>query len=168
MVLSDFEYLNLTNILGSSSLENFVTIKEPVYPELVHYFYSNLSFQKNHIRSRVMGRDINISIEKFANLLHLFCEGVDIYNVDLHDFAYLDGESAHTASILVHDDDNPNLVRNEEVKYYTLTAQVLATIVFYNLLPKSGEYSHARGSAPLVIYCLLKGIRINVSKLIID
>ena len=41
VVLSDFEHLNLATILGSSSLENFVTIKEPVYPALVQYFYSN-------------------------------------------------------------------------------------------------------------------------------
>ena len=54
------------------------------------------------------------------------------------------------------------------MKYYTLTAQVLAKIVFYNLLPKSGGYSHVRGSAPLLIYCLLKGIRVNILKLIID
>jgi len=55
------------------------------------------------------------------------------------------------------------------VKYYTLTAQVLVKIVFYNLLLKSGEYSHARwGSASLLIYCLLKGIRVNILKLIID
>jgi len=54
------------------------------------------------------------------------------------------------------------------VNYYTLTAQVLTKIVFYNLLPKSGEYSHARGSASLLIYCLLKGIRVNIPKLIID
>ena len=78
-------------------------------------------------------RDINISLEKFASLLHLSCERVDIYNVDLHDFVYPEGESAHTASILFHDDDNPALVGIEEVKYYTLTAQVLAKIVFYNL-----------------------------------
>ena len=119
MVLSDFEHLNLTNILGTSSLEHFVSVKEPVYPELVHYFYSNLSFQNNHIRSRVLGKDINISLDKFAHLLYLSCEGVDIYNVDLNDFAYPDGESAHIASILLHDDDNPTLVRNEEVKYST-------------------------------------------------
>ena len=47
-----------------------------------------------------MGKDINISLEKFANLLHLSCEGVDVYNVDLHEFTYPDGESARTASIL--------------------------------------------------------------------
>jgi len=129
VVLSDFEHLNLANILSTSSLEQFVTMKEPVYSELVHYFYSNLSFQHNHIRSRVMGKDINISLEKFAHLLHLSCEGVDVYNVDLHEFTYPDGEPAHTASILLQDDDNPALVRNEEVKYYTLTAQVLAKIV---------------------------------------
>jgi len=69
---------------------------------------------------------------------------------------------------LLHGDDNPGLVRNEEVKYYTLTAQVLAKIIFYNLLPKSGEFSHARGSVPLIIYCLLRGIKINIPKLIIS
>jgi len=120
-----------------------------------------LPLRNQFILNGELFRDINISLEKFASLLHLSCERVDIYNVDLHDFVYPEGESAHTASTLLHD-DNPDLVRNEEVKYYTLTAQVLAKIVFYNLLPKSGEYSHARGSAPLVIYCLLKGIIINI------
>ena len=81
-------------------------------------------------------------------MLHLSYEGVDIYNVDLYDFEYPDSESTLTASLLLHDDDNLALARNEEVKYYTLTAQVLTKIVFYNLLPKSGEYSHARGFAP--------------------
>ena len=76
-------------------------MKEPVYTELVHYFYSNLSFQNNHIRFRVLGKDINISLDKFAHLLHLSCERVDVYNVDLHVFAYPKGESAHTASILL-------------------------------------------------------------------
>jgi len=38
VVLGDFEYLNLSVILSTSSLEHFVTIKEHVYPELVHYF----------------------------------------------------------------------------------------------------------------------------------
>ena len=89
MVLSDFEHLNLTNILSTSSLEHFVTMKELVYPELVHYFYSNLSFQNNHIRSRVLGKDINIFLDKFAHFLHLSCEGVDVYNVDLHDLLIL-------------------------------------------------------------------------------
>jgi len=54
------------------------------------------------------------------------------------------------------------------VKYYTLTTQVLTKIVFYNLLPKSGEHSYARGSTPLLIYYLLKDIRVDISKLIID
>jgi len=105
---------------------------------------------------------------RFTHLLHLSCEGVDIYNIDVHNFEYPDGESALTASLLLHDDDNPALVRNKEVKYYMLTAQVLAKIVFYNLLPESGEYSYARGSTFLLIYCLLKGIRVNIPKLIID
>ena len=83
-----------------------------------------------------MCKGINIFLDKSAHLLYLSCEGIDIYNVDLHDFEYPDGESALTTSLLLYDDDNPALVRNEEVKYYTLTAQILTKIVFYNLLSK--------------------------------
>ena len=68
---------------------------------------------------------------------------------------------------LLNNDDNSGLVKNEEVKYYTLIVQVLIKIVFFNLLLKLGEYNHARDSAPL-IYCLLKGIRVNIPKLLID
>ena len=64
-----------------------------------------------------MGKDINISMEKFAYLLYLSCESIDIYNVDFHDFEYLDGENAFTASLLLRGDENLALVRNEEVKY---------------------------------------------------
>ena len=167
MVINDFEHHNLAPILRANSL-NFLSIREPVYPSLVHYFYSNLSFESNQIRSRVMGNDIDISLQEFAHHLHLSCEGEDIFNLDLHNFVYPDGESALTASTLLHSDDNPGLVRNEEVRRNTLIAQVLAKIVFYNLLLKSREYSHARGSAPLLIYCLLRGIRVNIPKLIIS
>jgi len=106
-------------------------------------------------------------MDKFTRLLHLSCEGVDIHNINLHDFKYPNGEIALTVSLLLHDDENPALVRNE-VKYYTITAQILAKIVFYNLMPKSREYSHAWRSAPFLIYYLLKGIRVNIPKLIVD
>jgi len=79
VVLAEFEHLNLAQILSTSSLEYLVTIKEPVYPELGYYFYYNMSFQDKLIRSKVLGKDINISIDKFAGLLCLSCEGVDIY-----------------------------------------------------------------------------------------
>ena len=78
IVLADFEHLNLANILNKSSLKYQVTIKEPIHPKLVHYFYYNQTFQNNHIRSRVLGKEINISLDRFAHLLHLSCEGVDI------------------------------------------------------------------------------------------
>jgi len=144
-----------------------MAIREPVYTSLIPYFYTNLAFEANRVRTRVLGRDIDIPLDQFANLLHLSCEGVDVYSFDLHDFEYPAGESPLTASTLLHGDDNPGLVRNEEVNKFTLTAQVLAKFVFYNILPKSGEYSHARGYVPLIVYCLLKGIKINFARFII-
>jgi len=152
--LADFEHLNLGPILRTSSLEYFVTITEQVYPELVQYFYSNLSFHDNRIKSRVKNVDINISLERFARIFKLSYEDVKVYRLDLHSFEYPDCENALTASRLLHD-YNPGLVRNEEVKHYTLPAQVIAKIMFHNLLLKSGEYSHAHGCSPLLIYCLL-------------
>ena len=49
IILANFDHLKLAQIFRTSSLEFLVTIKEPIYPELVHYFYSNLSFHANHI-----------------------------------------------------------------------------------------------------------------------
>ena len=49
VVLADFEHLNPSNILRTSSMEYFVAIKEQIYPELDQFFYSNLSFHDNII-----------------------------------------------------------------------------------------------------------------------
>ena len=69
IVLADFEHMNLASILNTSFLEYLVINKEPVYTELVHYFYSNLNFQNNHVISRVLGKGINISLDRFVYLL---------------------------------------------------------------------------------------------------
>ena len=118
MILKDFDHLNIPHILRNNSLDVFFAIRQPVYTSLIPYFYTNLSFEGNRVRSRVLGRDIDISLQEFADLLHLSCEGVDVYTFDLQDFDYPAGESALTASTLIHGDDNPGLVRNEEVKNF--------------------------------------------------
>jgi len=91
-VLSNFEHLNIAQILRANSLEYFVTIKEKVYPDLVHLFYSNLSCSGNIIHSRVKDVNINLSLEIFAWIFHLTCEGVGIFYFDLNYFEYPDGE----------------------------------------------------------------------------
>ena len=166
VILKDFEHLHIPRILKRKSLDKFMAIREQVYPSLVHYFYANFIFEGSRIKSRVLGKDIDIPLSQFADILHLSSGGADVYTFDLQDFEYPDGESALTASTLLHGTDNPGLVRNEEVNKFTFTAQVLAKFVFYNILPKSGEYSNARGPVPLIIYCLLKGIKINFPHLI--
>ena len=100
-------------------------------------------------------------------VFHLSCKE-DIFHFDFEDFGYPENESHLTATKLLHNDDNPALVKNEDVKYYTLTVQVLTKIILYILLSKSGEYNHADGCAPLLIYYIMRGIRVNIPKLIID
>jgi len=123
VVLQDFDHLNIPHIIRNNSLDEFLTIKEQVYTSLVPYFYANYSFDGNRIQSRVLGRDIDLSIGRFAEILHLSPGGADVYTFDLHTFeSYPDGESALTASTLIHGDDNPGLVRNEVVSQFTLTS----------------------------------------------
>ena len=74
-----------------------------------------LSFQNDHIRSKVLGKDINISMGKFARLLRLSYEGADIYNVNLNDFEYPDCESALNTSLLLRDDENLALLPKDFV-----------------------------------------------------
>ena len=124
---------------------SIVSIKKQVYPKLVALFYSNLSFKDNVLYSRVRCHEMKILIEVFARVLHLSCEGANIFDYDLEDYEYPENESPYTASHFLHNDDNPALVENEEMN--TLTAQVLIKITFHNILPKSDEYSHDRGCA---------------------
>ena len=46
------------------------------------------------IHSRVKNVDINISSEVFTRILHLSCEGTDIFFFDQDDFEFPDGETA--------------------------------------------------------------------------
>ena len=42
--------------------------------------------------------------------------------MDFDDFEFPDAKTALIASLLLHGDDNADLIKNEEVKYYTITA----------------------------------------------
>ena len=37
-----------------------------------------------------------------------------------------------------------------------------------NIFPQSGEYGKARGCITLLIYCIMKGLSVNLPKLIFD
>jgi len=94
---------------------------------------------------------------------------VDIFEYNLLSFdQYLENESYVSASTLLYGNDIPALFENEEVRHFILISQILAKIVLHNILPKSGEFSHARGCAPLLIYYPQKRIKVNIPKLLVD
>jgi hypothetical protein len=57
---------------------------------------------------------------------------------------------------------------NEDIFLYTLQAQIIAKVIFYNLVPKTGEFDRARGCVPILIYCILKEIPVNIPLLILS
>jgi len=75
VALQDFEHLDIPRIIRNNSLDEFLTIREPVYTSLMPYFYANISFEGDQIRSRVLGRDIDIGLRQFADILHLSTDG---------------------------------------------------------------------------------------------
>jgi len=84
---------------------------------------------------------------------------LDIYSHNLLSFDQKpENESPFTASNLIHEND-PDLVKNEEVKYSILVSQVLAKFAWNVILTKSGEFNFARGCVPLLIYCIQKRLQ---------
>ena len=63
--------------------------------------------QHNVIHSRVGSIDISLSVDDLAHILTLSSEGFDIFFEHLNSFQlYPEGER-ETASLLLHNDDNP-------------------------------------------------------------
>ena len=45
---------------------------------------------------------------------------------------------------------------------------MFAKIIMLNILPKFDEYGKVRGCITLLIYCIMKGLLVNLPKLIFD
>ena len=134
---------------------------------MVQYFFSNLSFVDNHIKSRVKNVDINISIEHFTRIFKLSYDVAKIFYSDLHDFKYPDSESALTTSRPLHDGDNIALVRNEEMTAICFALRSLLRSFFIISYLNQGNIVMSEVVSPAHL-CLLKGIRVNIYHLIID
>ena len=89
VILKDFEHLQIPHILRRNSLDQFMAIREQVYPSLVHYFSANFAFEGSRVRSRVLGKDIDIPLSQFADILHLSSGGADVYTFDLQDLSLI-------------------------------------------------------------------------------
>ena len=90
-------------------------------------FYCNLSVVNSITHSRVGKTDLNLHLDVFAKILKLGNVRVDIFEHNLLSFdQYAENESYVSASALLHGNDNPTLIENEEVKHFTLISQILA------------------------------------------
>ena len=114
MVLTDFEHLNLAQILRAILLEFLVNIRKEVYLELVYMFYSNPSFRENIIHSRVKNINIDTSLEEFARVLHFIVWG-HRYLQSWFWWLWVSQRWDCFHRLLI----NLGLVKNEEGKYYT-------------------------------------------------
>ena len=70
--------------------------------------------------------------------------------------------------MFIHNDGNLYLTLNDKVSLLTIPCQILAKIIMLNILPKSREYGKVRGCITFLIYCIIIGLPVNLSKLIFD
>ena len=70
--------------------------------------------------------------------------------------------------MLIQNNDNHRLTLNDKISLLTLPCQSIAKIIMLNILPKSANYGKARGCITLLIYCIMKGLSINLPKLVLD
>jgi hypothetical protein len=138
----------------------------PSYPKLMQYFFANLHFEGKFMCSRVSGIDIKMSFKEFATFIGTPATGLTIFADSLRSFEFPEGHSIESLSECLHGTPVQD-VYNEDIHLYTLPAQILAKIIFHNLVPKTGEFDRARGCVPILIYCFLQGIPVNIPRLIL-
>jgi len=83
VVTGDFDHLNLAQNLEPHKLRYFLSIKEPIYQNLVIQFYCTLHVDNNIIVSKVGKTDLKLHLDVFVNILKLPCAGVDIFEHNL-------------------------------------------------------------------------------------
>lgn len=108
-----------------------------------------------------------MSSNDFALFLHMPNDGHRIFTDTLCTFTVPSGYSLKTYIQDLYIDGVADLY-NEKVHLFTPQAQVIAKIIFQNLVPKDGEFDRARGCVSILIYCFLAGIPVIIPRLILD
>ena len=63
---------------------------------------------------------------------------------------------------------NHALISIEKVSFFTSQSKVISKVIMHNIVPILGEFVHARGCIPLLIFCILESIYVNMFQLIFD
>jgi hypothetical protein len=166
-VFEDFAEYRIEFLLAKFKLVDLLSLRLPSYPKLMQLFFANLHFQDKFMCSRVYGVDIKMTVKEFASFLDIPATGLKILPYSLRSFKFPEGHSIESLSECLHGMPVQDMY-NEDIHLYTLQAQILAKIIFHNLVPKSGEFNRARGCVPILIYCFIQGIPVNIPRLIID
>ena len=168
VVFSDFGEHLIEHLFDKFKLIEFLSMDLPSYPKLMQVFFANLFIENPTLFSRVCGIDIKMTFTEFANFLGMPLTGLKISPYSLRSFEkYPDGHSLESIDECLHDAPIEDMY-NEDIHLYTLLAQIIAKIIFLNLVPKTGEFDHARGCVPILAYCIMKGIPVNIPILILD
>jgi hypothetical protein len=167
VVFNDFADHRIEFLLDKFKLVDLLSLHLPSYPKLMQYFFANLHIEGKFLCSRVHGIDIKMSVKDFADFIGIPATGLKILPDSLRSFDFPEGHSIESLSECLHGTPVQDMY-NEDIHLYTLPAQILAKIIFHNLVPKTGEFDRARGCVPILIYCFLQGIPVNIPRLILD
>jgi len=147
----------------NSNLIQFMSLKLPVYSDLVKAFYSNLEIHEGTLMSEVYGIKMVIDQSLFYDLTKLPSEGVPFEGALIDDWKF--DFSVHDASRLVctNQADMTGRLLAESLDF---ESHILHYLIVRILLPRSSNLAQVSEEDLIVMWTFHKGLQIDWAHLV--
>ena len=158
---NDFGEYNLEGIFKECGLDKFISARhkiDDVHPEILAMFYANIKREgeKNKIVTYIHRVQLIVSIRELEEILELPYSGMRLEEVEIENDKYKE---------IIAKSNSPSKV---EYKYLTSLGKIISRIVSYNILPKTGSYTHISNDQFKAMYAIVKHIEVNWARVIYE
>ena len=157
---SDFGDFNLEEIFEKCGLDKFLSIShkyDEIYPEILAMFYANMKREEKKIIKTTIHRvQVTISLKEIGEILEIPSNGIRLEEVEVEDDKFKDMIA------------KPNSPSKIEYKHLTSLGKLISRIISYNILPKTGSYTHISNDQFKAMYAIVKHLEVNWARVIYE
>ena len=131
---------------------------DKVYHEIIAMFYANLQREENtdKLIFTVHRVQVIITVRELGEILEIPFNGIRLEELEVKDDRYRDMIT------------KPNSPSKVEYKHLTSLGKIIARIVSYNILPKTGSYTHISNDQFKAMYAIVKHTKVNWARVIYE
>src|SRR5436190_11666150 len=121
-------------------------------------FYANLQRErnKNKLVSNIHRVQVIVTLRELGEILEIPYSGMRLEEVEVKDDMYKDMIT------------KPNSPSKVDYKHLTSLGKIISRIVSYNILPKTGSYTHISNDQFKAMYAIVKHLEVNWARVIYE